>query len=96
MRKLRANAGDKSLSNHKEAALVAIYGIKYSIPLGHPILNDHGVFYPRALADPLCFEITFAPVANVVVYSDTTKPPNYKIPNLELEYVSNVFRVSIS
>ena len=49
-------------------------------------MNDHGVFYPWALSNHLCFEITFAPVNNVVIYSDTTKPPNYKITDLELEY----------
>ena len=77
MRKLRTNAGDKFTSDAKEVALSAIHNTKYCIPIDHPILNDHGVFYPRALSHPLCFEITFAPVANVVVFSDQTKPPNH-------------------
>ena len=34
------------------------------------------------------FEITLGGVSDIVVYSDTTKPPNYKITNLELEYRS--------
>ena len=86
MRRLRTNAGDKVTSNAKEVALAAIHNTKYYIPIDHPILNDHNVFYPRTLSQPLSFEITFASVADVVVFSDQTKPPNYKITNLELEY----------
>ena len=86
IRKLRTNAGDKDDSDPKEVTLVSIHNTKYCIPIDHPILEDHGVFYPWALPNHLCFEITFAPVYNVVIYSDTTKPPNYKIINLELEY----------
>ena len=93
IRKLRTNAGDKDDSNTKEVTLASIHNTKYCIPIDHPILDDHGVFYPWALSDHPCFEITFAPVNNVVIYSDTTKPPNYKITNLELEYgcISNEF-----
>ena len=86
IRKLRTNAGDKDTSNSKEVTLASIHNTKYCIPIDHPILDDHGVFYPWALSHPLCFEITFAPVNNAVIYSDDTKPPNYKITNLELEY----------
>ena len=43
-------------------------------------------YIPRALSQTLCFEIAFAPVVDVVIFSDQTKPPNYKIANLELEY----------
>ena len=86
MRRLRTNAEDKVTSNAKEVALAAIHNTKYYIPIDHPILNDHGVFYPRALSQPLSFEITFASVADVVAFSDQTKPLNYKITNLELEY----------
>ena len=84
--KLRPNAGDKDNSNSKEVTLANIHDTKYCIPIDHPILDDHGVFHPWALSDQLCFEITFVPVNNVVIYSDTTKPPNHKITNLELEY----------
>ena len=87
IRKLRTNAGAKDDSNTKEVTLANIHNTKYCIPIGHPILDDHGVFHPWDLSDQLCFEITFAPVNNVVIYSDTTKPPNYKITNLELEYI---------
>ena len=86
IRKLRTNAGNKDDSNPKEVTLASIHNTKYCIPIDHPILDDHGVFYPWALSNNLCFEITFAPVDNVVIYSDYTKPPNYKITNLELEY----------
>ena len=86
MRRLRTNAGDKDTSNAKEVTLAAIHNTKYYIPIDHPILNDHCVFYPRALSQPQSFEITFAPVVDVVVFSDEPKTANYKITNLELEY----------
>ena len=76
----------KTILIQREVTLANIHDMKYCIPIDHPILDDHGVFHPWALSDQLCFEITFAPVNNVVIYSDTTKPPNYKITNLELEY----------
>ena len=87
-RKLRTAVGDKSTSNVKEVAMATLHGTKYCIPLDHPILLNHGVFYPKGLSHPLKFEITLGGVADIVVYSDTTKPPNYKITNLELEYRS--------
>ena len=86
MRKLRTNAGDKVDTDANEAALAAVHNTKYHIPLNHPILKDHGVFYPKALDHQLIFEITLAPVNDIVVYSDATKIPTYKITNLELEY----------
>ena len=86
IRKLRTNSGEKDDSNINEVTLANIHNTKYCISIDHPILDDHGVFYPWALSNHLCFEITFAPVDNVVIFSDPTKPPNYKITNLELEY----------
>ena len=85
-RKLRTNAGDKDIVNTNEVALAAIHGTKHSIPLDHPILNDHGVFYPKALSHPLMFEITLASVSEIVTYSSSTPAPTYTITNLELEY----------
>ena len=85
-RKLRTAAGDKSTSNAKEVAMATLHGTKYCIPLNHPILLSHGVFYPKGLYHSLKFEITLGGVADIVVYSDTTKPPNYQITNLELVY----------
>ena len=61
IRKLRTNAGDKETSNSDEVTLASIHNTKYCIPIDHPILEDHGVFYPWALPNHLCFEITFAP-----------------------------------
>ena len=87
-RKLRTAAGDKNTSNAKEVAMATLHITKYCIPLEHPILLNHGVFYPKGLSHPLKFEITLEGVCDIVVYSDTTKPPNYKITNLELEYRS--------
>ena len=86
MRKLKTNAGDKVTSDTGEVALAFIHNTKYRIPLDHPVLNGHGVFYPKALLHHLIFELTFAPVADIVIYSDVTKAPNYTITNLELEY----------
>ena len=68
--------------------MVTLHGTKYCIPLDHPILLNHGVFYPKGLSHPLKFEITLSPISDIVLYSDTNKPPNYKITNLELEYRS--------
>ena len=88
-RKLRTDTNDKDDSTDaKEVAMATLYGTKYCIPLDHPILLNHGVFYPKGLSHPLKFEITLGSVSDIVVYSDTTKPPNYKITNLELEYRS--------
>ena len=85
MRKLRTNAADKDNSNAKEVFIAKLHDTKYCIPLDHPILTDHGVFYPKSLHQPLKFEICLAPVSDVV-FSDTTKPPTYTITNVELEY----------
>ena len=92
MRKLRTAAGDKVTSDAKEVAMAPLHGTKYCIALDHPILLSHGVFYPRGLSHPLKFEITLAPVSDIVVYSDTTKLPSYKITNLELEHLANISR----
>lgn len=88
MRKLRTNAGDKSSSNAKEVKLAIVHNTKYCIPLDHPILRDHGVFYPMGLSHPLRFEIKLPPVSEIVVgdYSDPKESPNYTITNLELQY----------
>ena len=88
MRKLRTGAGDADTSNATQVALGKIYSTRYHIPINHPILDDHGVFRPRSLRETLTFEITLAPVSDIVVYSDVTIPPTYKLSNLELEYTS--------
>ena len=89
IRKLRANAGDKPSSpNKKDKTLALIHGTKYRIFLDHAILNDHGIFYPRGLRNSLNFQITLAPVGDVVVYSDMVQQSrlNYSLSNIELEY----------
>ena len=86
IRKLHANAGDKVTSDAGEVALASIHNTKYKIPLDHPVLNEHGVFYPKTLPNHLQFELTFADVKDIVIYFDVTKAPMYTITNLELKY----------
>ena len=85
LNKLRSDAGDKDTSNAGRNTLNAVYGTKYRINLDHPILTDHGVFYPQALYNDLVFELTLATASQVVKGSDTTKL-GYKLENIELEY----------
>ena len=88
MRKLRTAAGDATTSNAGDVKLGKIYSNRYHIPISHPILDDHGVFYPRGIRETLIFEITLAPISDVVNFSDATKLPMYTLKNLELEYSS--------
>ena len=88
MRKLRTSAGDASTSNAGDVKLGKIYSNRYYIPISHPILDDHGVFYPRGINETLMFEITLASISDIVNFSDTTKAPTYNLKNLELEYSS--------
>ena len=84
--KIRFGAGDKKTSGvDEENKLNAVYGTKYRINLDHPILTDHGVFYPQALYNDLVFELTLAPAGQVVNGSDTSKL-GYKLENIQLEY----------
>ena len=83
--KIRSGAGDKKTSGvDAENALNTVYGTKYRINLDHPILTDHGVFYPQALYNNLVFELTLAP-AGQVVNGDPAKL-GYKLENIQLEY----------
>ena len=75
MRRLRSGATDAVSSDAGEVALGKIYGKRHHIPINHPILDDHGVFRPRSLRETLSFEITLAPVLDVVVSSDVSTPP---------------------
>ena len=89
MRKLRTGAGDASTSNAGDVALGKIYSNRYHIPINHPILDDHGVFYSRGLRETLMFEITLASILDIVNFTDNTKQPTYTLKNLaELEYSS--------
>ena len=69
----------------EENKLNGVYGTKYRINLDHPILTDHGVFYPQALYNDLVFELTLAPAGQVVNGSDASKL-GYKLENIQLEY----------
>ena len=86
LNKIRSGAGNKKTSGvAEENALNAVYGTKYRINLDHPILTDHGVFYPQALPNDLVFELTLAPVHEVVKGSDGSKL-GYKLENIQIEY----------
>ena len=84
--KIGSGAGDKPTSGvDDENKLEKVYGKKYRINLDHPILTDHGVFYPQALYNDLVFELVLAPAEQVVKGSDATKL-KYKLTNILLEY----------
>ena len=84
--KIRSGAGDKKTSGvDEENKLNGVYGTKYRINLDHPILTDHGVFYPQGLYNDLVFELTLAPAGQVVNGSDASKL-GYKLENIQLEY----------
>ena len=86
LNKIRSGAGDKKTSGvDEENALNGVYGTKYRINLDHPILTDHGVFYPQALPNDLVFELTLAPAHQVVMGSDGSKL-GYKLENIQMEY----------
>ena len=53
--------------------------------INHEILDDHGVFFPRALSDELVIELRLAPAGSVVRGSDPTKL-GYELSNIQLEY----------
>ena len=86
IRRIRTNAGNKDTSEAGDNTLAAIHNTRYAIPLDHTIIKDHGIFYPRGLPHPLRFELTLAKVSDVVVYSNTETPANYKLINMEMEY----------
>ena len=85
LNKLRSDAGNKDTSNAGRNTLNTVYGNKYRINLDHPILTDHGVFYPKALYQNLVFELTLAEAHEVVKGSDVAKL-GYKLQNIQLEY----------
>ena len=86
LNKIRSGAGDKKTTGvDDEEKLDGVYGTKYRINLDHPILTDHGVFYPQALPNDLVFELTLAPAVQVVRGSDASKLV-YKLENIQLEY----------
>ena len=86
LNRIRSGAGDKKTSGvDEENKLNGVYGTKYRINLDHPILTDHGVFYPQALYNDLVFELVLAPAHQVVRGTDTSKL-KYKLENIRLVY----------
>ena len=84
--KIRSGVGDNKTSGvDEENKLNIVYGNQYRINLDHPILTDHGVFYPQALYNDLVFELTLAPASQVVNGSDASKL-GYKLEKIQLEY----------
>ena len=83
-RKLRTAAGDAA-SNAKEVEHTLKYASTYHIPLSHPILDDHGLFYQKEL-DDLRFEIKLANKGEIVVTSDSTKSHDFELNKIQLEY----------
>ena len=85
--RIRSDSGDKKTSGvNEENALNAVYGTKYRINLDHPILTDHGVFYPQALYNDLVFELTLAPAHEVVKGATSANVLGYKLENIQMEY----------
>ena len=85
--RIRSGSGDKKTSGvDEENALNAVYGTKYRINLDHPILTDHGVFYPQALYNDLVFELTLAPAHEVVKGPTSSNVLGYKLENIQMEY----------
>ena len=84
--KIRSWAGNKKTSGVDDAEnkLNDMFGKKYHINLDHPILTDHGIFYPQPLYNDFVFELTLAPASQVVKGSDTTKL-EYKQTNVQLQ-----------
>ena len=85
--RIRSDAGDKKTSGvDEENKLNTVYGSKYRINLDHPILTDHGVFYPQALYNDLVFELTLAPAHQVVKGATSANTLGYKLENIQMEY----------
>ena len=88
LRKLRSGAA--GTNDQEDNILKKIYGKKYKIPLDFELLTTHCPLYKFAIEEDIVFEITLAPLADVLVSADT-KEWNYNLSNLCLEYdtVSN-------
>ena len=85
--RIRSDTSDKKTSGvDEEKALNEVYGTKYRINLDHPILTDHGVFYPQALYNDLVFELTLAPAHEVVKGATSSNVLGYKLENIQMEY----------
>ena len=85
MQDLLKLGGQENLWVAAENKVNEIYGTKYHINFGHPILTDHGIFYLQTLNSDLVFEATLAP-ASQGSKADPTKL-KYKLINIQLEPV---------
>ena len=80
---------EKGTGVSKAANLTFVaYDKKYHIPLSHPVLDDHGVYYQSGLKSNLRFELKLAFSDSIVVTSDNTKDHGYELKNMELEYTT--------
>ena len=85
LNKLRSNAKDALKTNLFDNLMNTIYGNKYKIPLDFELINNHAPLYKYAIQEDIIFEITFAPV-NEIIVTGTIKDWNYKLSNICLEY----------
>jgi hypothetical protein len=85
IRQIRIGITDPTDADEKDKKLAAVYGKRYRIPIDHPILDSHGVLYPRQLSNTLTFEITLPESSKIAVHT-ADKPRNYSLTNMELEY----------
>ena len=76
---------NKSETDAGEVKLAAVYGKRYRIPIDHPIIDSHGVFYPRELSNALTFEITLPESSKIMVHT-ANNLYNYSLSSMELEY----------
>ena len=84
----------KDTSTAKEVVMAALHNTKYCIPLDHPILTDHGVFYPKSLPHPLKFEISLAQYA--MLLSFLTQQKNQHTQSQILSWNTDAFPANFS
>ena len=62
-----------------------LYGSEISIPVGH-MLNNQGVFAPRAMNSDFEVEITFPKATDVMVAQSSQSVAGYTFEELKLRY----------
>jgi len=85
LNKLRSSATDANVTNAKDNIMFSIYGNKYKIPLDFELINNNAPLYKHAIQEDLIFEITFAPISDIII-SESITNWNYKLSNICLEY----------
>ncbi len=81
----KRSKSSEAISDHEDNMLYTIYGNKYKIPLDFELINDYAPLYKYAIQEDIIFEITFAPVTEIII-TKVTKDWNYKLSNVCLEY----------